>query len=98
MGRLPTLGQYFAPISTSLYTYAVGLRPLYNKVFLSVRGPFLFVRICRRQILTYKDDPRAERVKEVMRYFVFQRRNNIQYMYIRNLKIFAARLKSNIQM
>ena len=61
-------------------------------------GTVLYVRICRRQILTYKDDPRAERVKEVMRYFVFQRRNNIQYMYIRNLEIFAARSKSNIQM
>ena len=35
----------------------------YKYVLLSVLGPSLYVRIYRRQIRTYKDGPRAERVK-----------------------------------
>ena len=36
-------------------------RPIW--LTLSVRGASLYVRICRRQILTYKDAPRTERIK-----------------------------------
>ena len=39
-----------------------------NILILPVRGPSLYVRV-RRQILTYKDGPRTERIKSV----------NIQY-------------------
>ena len=46
-----------------LNTYVVGLRPLYIILILSVRGPSLYVRIYRRQIMTYKDGPHAERIK-----------------------------------
>ena len=35
-----------------------------NILFLSVRGPSLYFRIHRRQILTYKDVPRTERVEQ----------------------------------
>ena len=35
----------------------------YKYLILSVRGSFLYIIIYRRQILTYQDGPRAERVK-----------------------------------
>ena len=37
----------------------MGLRPFYIILILSVRGPSLYVRIYRRQIMTYKDGPHA---------------------------------------
>ena len=56
--------------STSFETYVMGLRPLEIFQFFHCGLYTPESDVCRRQFLTYKDDPRTERVKIL--FFLFQ--------------------------
>ena len=59
----PTIESFSSEMSCSKYKINPGVCRVGKRLTLAAREPCLYVRICRLQILTYKDGPCAERIK-----------------------------------